>query len=227
VTLTNTRSAAILMIVMACSACATPSPLPTGQAAYDIIPAEVAPLPSEYLIGPLDTVDVVVFREPDLSVTKAQVDSAGRLSVPLLGSIQAAGKSPGGLSEELTASFRRYLKDPRVNVVPTSITRKVIVEGQVRQAGVYDIRGNATLVEALAMARSTTDLADLDQVFVFRTVDGKVQGARFNMRRIRVGADPDPQILPGDRIVVGTNYLKDAWREVFNAPIYNIFRVVD
>ncbi len=226
VTFTNFRGAAVLIAVLGCSACATPSPLPTGQAAYQIIPAEPAPLPQDYVIGPLDVVDVRVFKEPDLSVEKVQVDAAGRMSLPLLGSVQAAGKSPAMLTAELAQSWRRYLKDPRVNVTLTSITRKIIVEGQVRQAGVYDIRGSATLVEALAMARSTTDLADLDQVFVFRTIDGQVRGARFNMRRIRVGADPDPQILAGDKVVVGMNYLKDAWREVFNAPIYNIFRVI-
>lgn len=223
-TLTSKRGAAILAVVMACGACATPSPLPTGQAAYQVIPAEPAPLPQEYAIGPLDTVDVTVFKEPDLSVEKVQVDAAGRMSLPLIGSVQAAGKSPAALSAELAQSWRRYLRDPHVNVTLTSITRKVIIEGQVRQAGVYDLRGNATLIEALALARSTTELADLDQVFVFRTIDGEVRGARFNVRRIRVGADPDPQILAGDRVVVGLNYLKDVWREVFNAPIYNVFR---
>jgi polysaccharide export outer membrane protein len=126
----------------------------------------------------------------------------------------------------LQGSLREYIKNPMVSVSVNSITQKVVVEGSVNQPGVYDIRGNSSLVEALAMARSPTDVADLDQVFVFRKVGGKMQGARFNLRRIRTGLDPDPAIIAGDRIVVGLDAVAAAWRDYVDRPIFNIFRVL-
>jgi polysaccharide biosynthesis/export protein len=212
---------------LSCSACAVQSPLPTGHTAYQIIPAVAAPLEGqEYLIGPLDTVSVTVFREPELSVAEAQVDSAGKLPLPLLGTVFAGGKTAEALASELEQDLRAYLHNPRVTVAVNSITQKVVVEGTVNQPGVYDIRGNSSLLEALAMARSPTEVADLDQIFVFRQIDGQTHGARFNLRRIRTGIDPDPVIVAGDRIVVGQDAVAAAWRDYVSAPIFNVFRVL-
>lgn len=211
-----------------CSACTVQSPLPTGPAAYQIVPAVPAPLEGgEYLIGPLDSVSVTVFREPQLSVTDLQVDPTGRLPLPLLGSVVAGGKTAETLAGELRRSLQAYLVDPRVTVAVNSITQKVVVEGTVNQPGVFDIRGNSSLLEALAMAESPTDLADLDQIYVFRRIDGQMHGARFDLRRIRVGIDPDPVIIAGDRIVVGKDNIAAAWQDYFASPVINMFRILD
>ena len=207
------------------SGCSTRSDLPTGLSAYQVVPAEAAPVgEQDYLIGPLDKVTVVVFREPDLSVQDAVVDPAGRIALPLLGTVAVHGKTADAVAGELRQSLREYIKNPMVSVSVNSITQKVVVEGSVNQPGVYDIRGSATLVEALAMARSPTDIADLDQVFVFRKVGGRMQGARFNLRRIRTGLDPDPAIVAGDRIVVGLDSVAAAYRQYVERPIFNAFR---
>ncbi|AOL94444.1 polysaccharide biosynthesis/export family protein [Porphyrobacter sp. LM 6] len=205
--------------------CATKSELPTGAAAYAIVPAAAAPLDqSEYKIGPLDRVSVVVFRQPDLSVVDAQVDPSGKLALPLLGTVSVHGKTGETVAAEITQALREYLRDPKVSVAVNSITQKVIVEGAVAQPGVYDLRGHTTLLEALAMARSPSEFGDSDQIFVFRTVGGREQGARFNLRRIRAGLDPDPAIIAGDKVVVGLDNVASAWRTYVQQPIFNVFR---
>jgi len=219
------RPTICLSLGLFCTACSVQSPLPTGHTAYQIIPEVAAPLENlEYLIGPLDTVSVTVFREPDLSVAEMQVDSSGKLSLPLLGTVVAGGKTADVLASELERGLRVYLRNPRVSVAVNSITQKVTVEGIVNQPGVYDIRGNSSLLEALAMARSPTDVADLDKIFIFRQIDGQMQGARFNLHRIRAGVDPDPVIIAGDRVVVGENALAAAWRAYLSEPVFNAFR---
>lgn len=219
------RLALCVALTITLGGCSTRSELPTGQAAYQAVPVEAPPVgEQDYLIGPLDRITVTVFREPDLSVQDVPVDAAGKLALPLLGTISVNGKSAETVAAELRQDLRVYLKNPKVSVLVNSITQKVVVEGQVNQPGVFDIRGNSSLVEALAMARSPTDLADLDQVYVFRKVGGRMQGARFNLRRIRTGLDPDPAIIAGDRIVVGLDSVASAWREYVSRPIFNVFR---
>lgn len=214
-----------LALAVLAAGCATKSELPAGPSAYQIVPADAAPVGErEYLIGPLDRVTVVVFRQPDLSVQDAQVDSAGKLALPLLGAVSVHGKTAEAVAAELRTSLQEYVKNPVVSVAVNSITQKVVVEGSVNQPGVYDIRGSATLIEAIAMARSPTEVADLDQVFVFRSIGGRVQGARFDLRRIRAGLDPDPAIVAGDRVVVGLDHVADAWRRYVERPIFNTFR---
>ena len=93
--------------------------------------------------------------------------------------------------------------------------------------GVYDIAGPTTLLGALARAKSPTQVAALDEIVVFRTVNGQRMGARFDLRRIRNGLDPDPQILGGDVVVVGFDSLKGAFRDVLQAaPFFNVFAVL-
>lgn len=200
--------------------------LPLGSQAYAIIPATAPPgAQKDYLLGPLDTISVDVFQEPELSAKDVRLDSSGNVLLPLVGSVHAAGKTASQLSAELTTKLARYVVRPNVTVTADSVSQKVTIEGEVNQPGVYDIRGEASLLEALAMARSPTEVAALDQVIVFRDVNGKRSGARFDLQRIRAGADPDPLILGGDRIVVGYSSVKGGWRDFLKFPIFNIFRV--
>ena len=221
----NKLTMAALCVV--CGACSggINTPLPAGQQAYAIIPAGAEATPQqEYLIGPLDTVSVDVFQEPDLSAKDVKVDAAGNVLLPLVGTVHAGGKTATALADEIKGKLTRYVVRPSVTVTANSITQKVTIEGEVNQPGVYEIKGNSSLVEALAMARSPTELAQLDQVIVFRTVEGKRNGAAFNLQRIRAGVDPDPVIIGGDRIVVGYSAVKGGWREFLRLPIFNIFR---
>jgi len=172
---------------------------------------------------------VNVFREPELTLKDLQVDAGGTLLFPLVGSLAAKGKTSAELATEIAQRLgERYLRDPQVTVVVTASTsQRVTVEGNVNEPGVYEIGGNATLLEALARAKSTTRVAALGEVVVFRIVDGKRLGAVFDVRQIRAGLAADPRILGGDIVVVGFSEVKGAFRDFLSsgALFLNLFRV--
>ena len=219
-------------LVLLLSACGGPRPtsLPRGQAAYVVIPAppEVMPAP---ILRPLqagDSITVHVFREPDLGVEKAVLDELGVVQLPLLGQVEASGKTPGELARHIEQRLgQRYLRNPRVTVAVTgAIPRSVTVEGQVGAPGVFALSRNDTLLSTLARAGSPTQLGKLDEVMVFRSVNGQRMGAVFDVSRIRVGAAPDPQIVDGDVVVVGYSALRGAFRDFLSVtPLINLFTV--
>lgn len=214
-------------LVSGCSTPVSPS-LPRAAAAYDVIPAAASNAPErEYQIGPLDVLSVTVFQEPDLTFKELQVDASGNLLFPLIGDVHAAGKSAADLSHEIADRLgRKYLINPQVSVVVVSSeSQHVTVEGDVTEPGVYDINGSSTLLEALARAKSPTDVAKLDQVVVFRMVNGRRMGAVFDVNKIRAGEMPDPELLGGDVVVVGFSGIKGAFRDFLkSAPLLYVFR---
>jgi polysaccharide export outer membrane protein len=208
------------------SACAKPD-LPSGAAAYERIPAPVEQQTvRNYRIGPLDTINITVFQEPDLTLQAVQVDAAGSLLLPLIGTVQAAGKTANELAAEVASRLeKRFLENPQVSViVASSVSQKVVVEGSVNEAGVYEIKGRTTLIEALAMAKGTNRVAALDEVVIFRDINGQRMGALFDVGKIRRGEMDDPEILGNDTVVVGFSYLKGAWRDFLTtAPLIGAF----
>lgn len=220
---------ALIALLAAPGCTSTQSNLPAGAEAYKVIPSRApdAARQDDYRIGPLDVLAVTIFREPDLSVKDLQVDAAGNLLFPLVGSIHAGGQTAEGLSKEIGTRLDSYLVNPQVSVVVTSsVSQQVTVEGNVTEPGVYDIAGSTTLLQALAKAKSPTRVARLDQVVIFRNVNGVRTGAVFNVNRIRGGQDPDPELIGGDVVVVGFSGLKGAFRDFLSAaPVLNIFRV--
>ncbi len=201
--------------------------LPSGAAAYEIAPpTDTAAKPQAYRIGPGDTISVSVFQEPDLSNDKLQVDDVGRIQLPLAGDILAAGLTAPELSAVVAERLGRdYIRDPQVVVsVVSTRDQSVAVEGEVKMPGVYKVTPADTLLSAIARAQSPTNVARLDEVIVFRTVNGRRMGARFDLREIRAGRSPDPQILGGDVIVVGFSSLKGVYRDILQAaPLLNVF----
>lgn len=201
--------------------------LPAGPDAYALFPAAGPAMPAApYTILAGDAISVQVFQEPELSVEKVSVDDSGNIQLPLIGELRAAGRSAVEISDAITMRLgERFLREPRVVVSVVQRTeRYVTVEGEVREPGVYEIDRNYTLLSALARARSPTQTARIDQVVIFRLVDGQRMGAIFNLDRIREGRDPDPQIVGGDTVVVGFSALRGGYRDFLQAaPILNIF----
>ena len=184
---------------------------------------------ADYKISPLDSVDVSVFGEPDLSVKAVQVDAAGAISLPLVGTIQAAGMTTSQLARSLEGRFgQKYLRNPQVTVtVAASLSQKVSIQGEVTEPGVYELKGPTTLLQALSMAKGELRTASLDQVVVFRTVNGKRMGAVFDVRLIRAGSANDPQIVGNDVVVVGFSEARRTWEDILRTvPILNVFRVI-
>lgn len=180
-----------------------------------------------YVIGPTDVIKITVFQVPELSFDELRVGSFGNIQMPLIGTIRAAGLTPGELSALLEDQLgARYLQDPQVSVtVVESASQKVTVDGDVTKPGVYEMRGRTSLVQAIAMAEGPTRTADLSSVAVFRNVDGQRMVAVFDLRAIRNGEMEDPVILGDDVVVVDRSRLNSAMREILSAvPALAIFR---
>lgn len=224
--------ASLALLLAGCASGSQLGPnIQAGAAAYDVVPAaqDPAAVSDVYKIGSLDTLDVTVFQEPDLSKKGIQVDAAGRLALPLVGSVDARGKTASELSRELEILFgAKYLREPQVTVtVASSVSQKVSVQGEVFQPGIYPLAGPTTLLDVISMAKGETQIATLDQVVVFRNVSGQRMGAVFDVASIRRGESADPIIRGNDLVVVGYSAARRFWRDVGSvAPIMNIFRPV-
>lgn len=226
----NVRIVLGMAVVATClTGCQTPrsKDLPSGAAAYASFPPPNEVAPRDYMIGPFDVLNITVFKEPDLTFKELPVDASGNMLFPLIGSVHAGGKSATDLSREIAARLNeRFLNNAQVSVVvASSVSQHVTVEGSVLEPGVYDIGGSTTLLEAVARAKSPTRTAKLDQVAVFRFVNGKRTGAIFNLDAIRNGYASDPALQGGDIVVVGFSALKGGFRDILNAaPFLGLFR---
>ncbi|WP_380787433.1 polysaccharide biosynthesis/export family protein [Sphingomonas sp. R86521] len=221
---------AFLLLTTTLSACVSSEKwegLPAGQDAYQTIPAtRPAGSRPEYRINVQDTLNITVFREPDMSVEAAPVETGGTLVLPLIGRVVAAGKTTEELSKEIQSVLAsRYLVDPRVSViVMESRAQNVTVDGAVNTPGVYGLQGDTTLLQAIALARGATRTATFDKVAIFRHIDGKRYGALFDMGEIRAGRLEDPILQSGDYVVVGTSGAKALGYDLLTlAPAAGLF----
>jgi polysaccharide export outer membrane protein len=182
------------------------------------------PTSSAYKIGPLDLLDVTVFRVPELSKT-VQVAATGTINLPLVGEVPAAGHTARDVERDLTKRFGgKFLQSPQVNVtIKEYNSQRVTIDGAVKKPGVYPIRGETTLLQLIATAEGLTDTAQTE-IAVFRKADGKSQAAKFDLDQIRSGNAKDPAILEGDLIVVSDSSLKTAYQGLLKAlPITSMF----
>ena len=213
---------AVCLVVAACAAdgAAQVSPQPATPAVATPLPLAVTQSAAEYKIAPLDKIDITVFQVKDLSVEDVQVDSSGRILLPLIGTVVAGGRTATQLADDIADQLRgRFLQSPQVSVrVREAANQKVTVDGAVVQPGVYQITSTTTLLQAVAMARGPDkDYANLKRVMVFRTIDGVRQAAVFNLQDIRMGKAADPAILANDVVVVDGSNVKGAWREILRS----------
>jgi polysaccharide export outer membrane protein len=186
----------------------------------------IVPLESSYRIAPMDTVSVKVFKMPDLS-GDYEVDLTGQIAMPLIGSVAAAELTTAQLDQALTTAYGvKYLENPDISVgVKASTRRSVTVDGSVKNSGSFPVTGPVTLIQAVALAGGTGDDANPRRVAVFRTVGGTRQAAAFDLTAIRRGQASDPQIYPGDIVVVDGSAIKATQKSILNSlPIFSIFR---
>ena len=169
---------------------------------------------SPYHIGPFDKLEITVFGVPELS-GKFEVDAAARLSLPLAGTIDAAGLTLRELGQAIDARLRgNFVKNPQVSVNLEETTSQVYtVDGQVGQPGSYPALGNITLMRAVANAKGAGEFARLNDVVVFRSVNGRPMAALYNLGAIRRGIYPDPKIYANDIVVVGDSKAKRLFQQ--------------
>ncbi|MEM6475497.1 MAG: polysaccharide biosynthesis/export family protein [Pseudomonadota bacterium] len=196
-------------------------PVPAlGQANYSFKRA------TSYLLRPSDKISISVFREPDFSLPTVQIGVEGNVSMPLLGSIPAAGMTAKQLEEDLTARLGKVgLKTPMVSVnIAEYASHLVTVEGSVKQPGVYAFQPGARLSSAIALASGLERTAKREQLAVFRETENGMSIAKFDYGMISEGTMLDPVLEPGDRVVMGTDGLSVFWQDLLQAlPAFGIF----
>jgi polysaccharide export outer membrane protein len=172
---------------------------PAARAAEAVIPAE----DGDYKIGPEDVLDISVWKNQELSRT-VPVRPDGKVSLPLVNDIQAAGLTPSRLRQELTRRLSEYVPSPEVAVIVREVhSGKVSVVGSVRNPGRYEVRSPATVLELIALAQGFTDFASRDRIVVLRQTGGTPSRITFNYRKIADGTEQDNFLVqPGDIIVV-------------------------
>lgn len=171
-----------------------------------------------YRVGPLDKLVITVFGAPELS-GDFQTDAAGRLSLPLIGEVDAAGQTPTELGGAIAAKLAdNYVRNPQVTVnLKESTSQKFTIDGQVTEPGSYDVVGNMSLMRAVAAAKGASEYARLDDVVVFRTVGGRPMAALYNLQAIRRGLYADPKIYPNDVVVVGDSKSRRLFQQMMQA----------
>lgn len=191
-----------------------------GQAGYSYARAKV------YLLRPTDKIAVNVFREPDFSMETVQIGVEGNVSLPMLGSIPAAGMTTKQFEQDVTQRLAAVgLKSPMVSVnIASYASHLVTVEGSVKQPGVYPFQPGARLSSAIAMASGPERTADTRQVAVFRETDSGISVAKFDYQQMSQGTMLDPVLEPGDRVVIGTDGLSVFWQDFLRSiPAFGIF----
>lgn len=179
-----------------------------------------------YRLRPADRLSIDVFREEELSVPEVSVSVEGRISVPLIGPVQAEGMTVDELERTLERLYdERYLRSPDVAVnVLEYASHKVTVEGSVERPGLYAFSPGTRLTGGIALAAGPKRVADVRDVAVFRETEQGTMIAKFDYAQVRAGEMLDPVLYPGDRIVVGTDNLSQTWQDLLRAlPAFGLF----
>lgn len=225
--------AATLLASVALAGCAsTPEPIigpastqartDLGQAGYSYTRA------TTYMLRPSDKISVNVFREPDLSIENVRLGVDGAVSLPMLGTIPAAGMTAKQFEEDVSRRLLAAgLRSPMVSVnIAEYASHLVTVEGAVEEPGVFAFQPGARLSAAIAMAKGPTNVAKREQVAVFRESPEGIMIAKFDYEQVSQGTMLDPVLQPGDRVVMGTNGLSVFYQNLLQAlPAFGVFGV--
>lgn len=214
----------VLAILACLSVGACSSPKLVGSQNIRVVSGSELPQPSlsdlseptrPYQMGPFDKVSVEVFGVADLS-RSVQIDANGQISLPLVGTVAAAGKTPGELGAVIADRLRgRYVRDPQVTVnLQESVSQRITLDGEVEQPGLYPVLGRMTLMRAIATAKGLTEFAQAKHVVVFRNVNNQQLAALYDLRAIRQGIYEDPEVFPNDVVVVGESEARRIFQNV-------------
>lgn len=179
----------------------------------------------EYRVGPLDTIEVSVFQVPDLN-KQVRVNASGEIALPLIGTVQAGGKTISELESEIAARLEeKYLQSAQVSVfVKEASSQQVTVDGAVKDPGMVSLSGQTTLLQTIARSGGLIPGADQRGILVFRTVDQQRMAAKFDLAAIRAGRAEDPVLYGGDVVVVDKSGIRGALADIRqNIPVFGLF----
>jgi len=179
-------------------------PAVKAASAPDESKAVAATTDPAYVIGEEDVLSINVWKDPEVSRT-VPVRPDGKISLPLINDVQAAGLSPAQLGMAITERLRKFMADPQVTVIVTQInSRRIYIMGEVNRAGAFPLLPNMTVLQALSSAGGFTQFANLKGIYVLRSESGKQTKFPFNYKDvIRMQRTEQNIVLkPGDTIVV-------------------------
>src|ERR1700687_78126 len=159
---------------------------------------------AEYKIGPQDVLRIDVWKEAEVS-RAVPVRPDGKISLPLLNDVQAAGLTPMNLAAVIADGLTKYINNPQVTVTVSEInSRRIYVTGEVSRAGAFPLLPDMTVLQALSSSGGFTQFAKLKNIYVLRTEDGKQVKLPFNYKDAVHGKNPEQNVFlqPGDVIVV-------------------------
>jgi len=184
----------LLGLVAACGTSHPPAPVSAATPQY------------RYLIGPLDSVNIIVWRNPELSTT-VPVRPDGRISTPLVEDLPAQGRSPSDLARDVEKALSKYIRDPVVTVVVASFqgpyTEQIRIVGEATRPQAISYRQNMTLLDVMIQVGGLTDFADGNAAVLVRgTEKNKQYSVRLKdlIRRGDISANVD--VKPGDVIII-------------------------
>lgn len=169
----------------------------------------------DYKIASNDLLEVEVFGVKELK-RSVRVNSSGFITLPLIGSIQVAGLTGSDAEALIAIEYgKKYLQDPQISVfIKEFTTQRITIDGAVNKPGIYPLNGQITLLRALALGGGSAQLADMEQVMIFRlTPDGKNVVEKYNVDKIRKGEAQDPLLQGEDVVVVNRNSARTALRD--------------
>jgi polysaccharide export outer membrane protein len=184
--------------------------------------------PTTYNLRAADQLSVIVFREPELSLERVRIGVEGNVSLPMIGSIPAAGMTAKQFEQDVTRRLAAAgLKGPVVSVnIAEYASHLVTVEGAVEKPGVYVFQPGARLSSAIALASGPKRTAKTRQVAVFRESPEGIMVAKFDYGQVQQGTMLDPVLEPSDRVVMGTDGLTVFWEDLLRAlPAFGVFAV--
>jgi len=167
-------------------------------------PTKAATEDPNYTIGPQDVLDISVWKEPELT-RSVPVRPDGKISLPLLNDVQAAGLTPSQLAAQITTSLKKFVTEPQVTVIVTAInSQRVFIIGEVLRPGAFPLLPGMTVLQALSSAGGFTQFASLGKIYVLRNENGKQTKYPFNYKAAINGKQVDQNftLKAGDQIVV-------------------------
>src|SRR5688572_16478781 len=161
-------------------------------------------IPPGYVIGADDQLSIVFWKDKEMSAD-AQVRPDGRIALPLINEVQAAGLTPDQLREKITEESKKYMEDANITVVVRQInSRKAFITGEVNKPGPYPLTSPTTVLQLIATAGGLREYADSKKIVIMRTVNGTPVSLQFNYKDVIAGKNlkQNIELKPGDTVVV-------------------------
>jgi polysaccharide export outer membrane protein len=193
----------LMLIAMAATSASAQQAAP-ATAQSPAAAMQTAQADPSYVIGAQDVLNISVWKDPELTQA-VPVRPDGKISMPLLNDVQAAGLTPDQLKEQITDGLKKFMTDPIVTVIVSQInSQRVYVTGEVTKAGAYPLLPQMTILQALSSAGGFTQFANTKKIYMFRMVNGKQVNFPFNYKDVIHGKSSNENVVlqAGDTIVV-------------------------